>query len=129
MSGELVFGFISIFLAFVIAIISWRKMKKLKKYYDTLTNELIYSADFNGLKRIETIANNYKEFNKENKKECSKLQLQICCNILDKVNFVKSMRTTSLASIQQEAQTIENQQVVEEIQSETKKAKKTKKEV
>lgn len=99
MNGSLLFGIITIIFAFIVAIVSWKKIKKTKKYYETFVNEFIYTADFNGLNRIETIANKYKDFNKENAKETSKLRLEIVCDILDKVQFCRAMRTTALASM------------------------------
>lgn len=126
MNGSLVFGFIAILFAFIVAIISWRKIKSTKKYYETFVNEFIYTADFNGLNRIETIANKYKEFNKENSKETSKLKLKIICDILDKVEFCRTMRTTALAS--QEIKEVDKlKEQIEQKAAEVEKAEKPKK--
>ena len=134
MNGSLLFGIITIIIAFIVAVVSWRKIKSIKKYYETFVNEFIYTADFNGLNRIETIANKYKDFNKENAKETSKLRLQIVCDILDKVQFCRTMRTTALAStelkeVEKLKEQIDNKAAeVQEVAPEQPKSKKSKKE-
>lgn len=128
MQGPLMFGMLSLFITFIVCLACHFKLKKQKKYYETYINELIYSSDFSGLKRIETIANIYKDFNKENKKETSKLKLAICCDILDKVEFCKAMRTTTLASVPEVAKKVENMEAVS-VENKEIKQKKSKKEV